>query len=102
MKPTAPCLGDARVRHLPGQGVLEGVLALAGGRRAGARPDEVAVLEHVEARLRPVEDMRNRARPEHTTDHRRSLERSLLRRRQAIDARGEHGVYRVRNGEPLR
>src|SRR4029077_10274306 len=55
MHPRSPRLGQARVRDLAGQCVLDDVLTCAGQARSATPTDEVALLEHTEIRLRVQE-----------------------------------------------
>ena len=81
-----PCLWQARVGHFAREGVLDCVLPFAPQRRAGAPAYEVALGEQVEVG-RTADELVYRASPEHAADHRRRLERRLLRRREQVDAR---------------
>ena len=52
VQPRAPRPGQAGVRNLASDSVLDGVFAVARDGRAGPAPDEVAVLEYPQLRLR--------------------------------------------------
>ena len=97
VEPRAPRRRQARVGDVPCQGMLERELTLAGERRAGAAPDEIARLEYGEIGCVAVEELPQRSAPEDAADHRCRLERRLLDRRQQVDARREHRVDGVRH-----
>src|SRR5262249_28033809 len=73
MEPAPARLRDARVGHLARECVLDRILPFSHHRRAAAAPDEVPLLEQIEVRGTPAEEVDYRARPERAPDHRGSL-----------------------------
>src|SRR5438093_6614865 len=94
-------LGDAGVRDLARERVLDRVLPLPGNRRAAATTDEVAFFEQVEIRPLPSEQVDQRAGPERAADHGRRLQRGLLGRGQPVDAGSQDRMHGVGYREPL-
>jgi hypothetical protein len=86
--------GSARnlaVGHVAHEQVAEGVLALAGDRRAPLAADELLSLERMQPRLAFVAldsaHGAGRPEPEHLPEHRCVLQQLLLGRRQAVEPR---------------
>src|SRR5581483_4019438 len=71
-------LRDARVGDLPGDCVLDGVLALPLDRRPVPATNEVALLEHAQVGLDAFEQLVDGAAPEDAADQRGCLQRRLL------------------------
>jgi hypothetical protein len=92
-------LRQGGVGHLARQRVFDRVLTLAGDRRAASAADEVALLEQREVGSCALEQLLDRTGPEDATDDGGRLEGRLFCRRQEVDARGEHGLNRVRGAE---
>ena len=91
--------GQALIRHVPGQHVLEGELRLAGDRGRQPGQHQVPFLQVAETRVESgrlaIQQATDRARPEHAAHHRGALQGVLLGRGQQVDAGGQHGLDRV-------
>jgi len=94
-------LGQALVRDLPCERVLDRVFAFAGHGRAGPAAYEVALLEDAEVGL-ALDELVHRPGPEDPADRRRRLECLLLRLLEQVDPGGEHGLDRIRDREVRR
>jgi hypothetical protein len=100
----AAALRELVVGDVPDQDVLEGVLPLAGDRRARPGSHEVAPLERVEARgkIAPrTVQARKRARPEHRADHRSVLCHTLFVRRKLVEAGRDQRLEAARDRQLL-
>lgn len=100
MELRAPGLRQTRVRDLTRERVLDRVLAFPARRGAGAAADKVTLDQKVEVR-RPANELVDRPCPKDAADDRSRLQRSLLGRRQQIDASREDSLHGVRNLEAL-
>ena len=94
----APRAGQARVRDVAREDVVEHQLPLAGERRRLALPDEAGGDQGVElgVGVATTAEPGDRARPERPPDDRRVLDRALLGRRQEVDARCDDALHGVR------
>ena len=96
--PLAP--GDAVVRDVAGEDVLEDVLGLTGERRAEPGLHEVALLQpgQLGGRGDPVAGQQvHGLGPEDPSDHRRGLQHPLVGGVEQVDARGQHPLDAVRD-----
>ncbi len=81
---------DLAVGDVPDERVEEGVLRLAGDRRAAVSADELLPLEAVQdALLRSGQ----RARPEDLADHRGVLQERFVLRREPVDPRRDQALH---------
>ena len=107
-------LGEARVQQRPfrpeqafvgdlaSQRMLDQPLPLPLDRRASMRQHEIPLLQHAELRIRSLDELADRAAPEHAADHRSRLQCRLPGPAQQVDARGERGLDGVRHRKTRR
>ncbi len=77
--------------------MLDRELAIVAQRRPAALGNQVPLLENAEVRLDAVEQVDHRLPPEHPPDDGACLQGGLLRLWEAVDARREHSMHRVRH-----
>src|SRR5207245_9555480 len=96
VQPTPPRLGQARVRHLARQRMLEAELALTRQHRAGPPADEVALFEDPPVDVGAPGQLRDGPGPDDPADHGSCLESYLGRGAEQVHPGGQDGLYGVR------